>query len=98
MNNIDVGPWQRWKSVASFLTSSLLSSVDWASLSCLNNVMTSTSLYDPYNEYSFVALNKRRRGDMERRNSEKLENRYSAPPVKKIYVKANGDPRSKRSV
>ncbi|KAL6724833.1 hypothetical protein Aduo_019688 [Ancylostoma duodenale] len=96
MNNIDVGPWQRWKSVASFLTSSRPSFVDCTSLSSFNNVMTSSSLYDPYNEYSFVALNKRRRGETERRNSEKLENRYSAPPVKKIYVKANGDPRSKR--
>ncbi|CAJ0610383.1 unnamed protein product [Cylicocyclus nassatus] len=60
------------------------------------SLFESTSLYDPYNEYSFVEANKRRRGDVERRNSEKLENRFAAPAVKKIYVKANGDPRSKR--
>ncbi|KAK6759758.1 hypothetical protein RB195_021367 [Necator americanus] len=59
-------------------------------------ILASTLRYDPYNEFSYVALNKQRRGEVERRNSEKLENRYGAPAVKKIYVKANGDPRSKR--
>ncbi|KAK5974128.1 Doublecortin [Trichostrongylus colubriformis] len=53
-------------------------------------------MYDPYSDFSYVALNKRRRGDVERRNSEKIENRYGQPAVKKIYVKANGDPRSKK--
>ncbi|XGW35151.1 hypothetical protein V3C99_018851, partial [Haemonchus contortus] len=53
--------------------------------------------YDPYSDFSYVELNKRRRGDIERRNSEKIENRYGQPAVKKIYVKANGDPRSKKA-
>ncbi|VDL86308.1 unnamed protein product, partial [Nippostrongylus brasiliensis] len=52
--------------------------------------------YDPYNGVSFVELNKQRRNDSERRPSEKIENRYSQPAVKRIYIKANGEAKSKR--
>ncbi|WKY14481.1 hypothetical protein Q1695_000206 [Nippostrongylus brasiliensis] len=55
-----------------------------------------TSSYDPYNGVSFVELNKQRRNDSERRPSEKIENRYSQPAVKRIYIKANGEAKSKR--
>ncbi|GMT33089.1 hypothetical protein PFISCL1PPCAC_24386, partial [Pristionchus fissidentatus] len=47
--------------------------------------------YDPYNNVSYLELNKSRYGEIERHESEKLENRTRRPSVRKIYLKKNGD-------
>ncbi|PAV86026.1 hypothetical protein WR25_26512 [Diploscapter pachys] len=56
-----------------------------------------SSFYDPYNHVSYVEINKRKRGDFyERRHSQKLENRTGKPPVKRLYVKRNGDEKNRK--
>ncbi|GMR32542.1 hypothetical protein PMAYCL1PPCAC_02737, partial [Pristionchus mayeri] len=52
--------------------------------------------YDPYNNLSYLELNKRRYGEIERHESEKLENRTRRPSIRKIYLKKNGDSKKKK--
>ncbi|VDN53257.1 unnamed protein product [Dracunculus medinensis] len=51
---------------------------------------TASSVYDPFGKTSFIELNKQRRGHYERPSREKIYNR-PPPPVKKIYLRKNGD-------
>ncbi|KAK0404749.1 hypothetical protein QR680_017608 [Steinernema hermaphroditum] len=50
--------------------------------------------YDPYNNVSFLELNKQRRGEGDRREEDRIYNRRP-PPVKKIFLRRNGDFSSK---
>ncbi|KAF8385737.1 hypothetical protein PRIPAC_74879 [Pristionchus pacificus] len=68
-------------------------------LSLLNITMSSISpaYYDPYNNVSYLELNKRRYGEIERHESEKLENRTRRPSIRKIYLKKNGDSKKNKA-
>ncbi|CAD6185246.1 unnamed protein product [Caenorhabditis auriculariae] len=66
--------------------------LDFVSSYCISIVMASPStFYDPHNDVSYVQLNKRKRGDYDRHEGDKLVNRLRKPAVKKIYVKRNGE-------
>uniref|UniRef100_A0A1I7X6E1 Doublecortin domain-containing protein n=1 Tax=Heterorhabditis bacteriophora TaxID=37862 RepID=A0A1I7X6E1_HETBA len=62
-----------------------------------NSMSASPSSYNPYNQVSYVELNKRRRGEPPRDPDDRIENRIKRPAIKKIYLKRNGEVRSKRN-
>ncbi|KAE9548842.1 hypothetical protein FO519_007946 [Halicephalobus sp. NKZ332] len=49
------------------------------------------SIYDPYNNISFVELNKAKRGEYDRPVEDRVYNRDNRPPTVKIYIRRNGD-------
>uniref|UniRef100_A0A914CWD1 Doublecortin domain-containing protein n=1 Tax=Acrobeloides nanus TaxID=290746 RepID=A0A914CWD1_9BILA len=55
----------------------------------------SPSFYDPYNNISFVELNKNRRRDYDRTPNERIYNQVYKPRTLKIYIRRNGDRESK---
>ncbi|VDM36587.1 unnamed protein product [Toxocara canis] len=56
------------------------------------SLLLARSAYDPYNNISYLQINKSRRGERERSENEKIYNR-PPPTVKKIFLKPNGDAR-----
>ncbi|CAI4226772.1 unnamed protein product [Auanema sp. JU1783] len=53
--------------------------------------MSVNPFYDPYNDVSYLELNKRKRGQYQRHESERIENRTPKPVVKKFFIKKNGE-------
>uniref|UniRef100_A0A7E4V7M0 Doublecortin domain-containing protein n=1 Tax=Panagrellus redivivus TaxID=6233 RepID=A0A7E4V7M0_PANRE len=51
----------------------------------------SPSIYDPYNNISFVELNKQRRHEANRPTEDRVYNRVYKPRTAKLYIRRNGD-------
>lgn len=54
-------------------------------------MLAGPSRFDPFNGLSFVELNKRRRGEYDRRPGERIYDHTYKPKVERIWIRRNGD-------